>query len=108
MLIMLVVTDANHVGGYECIANDIKCVRPALECLEGGRDILRSLGLETAKSEIRRAGHCLHLTHSSSRRLPPTSVCRSDRPVMLPPGRRDCRDPPSRLFAYTVEWCEVI
>jgi hypothetical protein len=34
--------DANPVSGYERVVADIKCLRAALERLEGGRDILRA------------------------------------------------------------------
>ena len=48
--------DSNPVGGYERIANDIKCVRAALERLEGGRDILGSPDFECERLRGRACG----------------------------------------------------
>ena len=42
--------DANAVGGYERVGHDIKCIRAALERVEGGRDILRSPDFDAATS----------------------------------------------------------
>src|SRR5262249_59894939 len=48
--------DANPVAGYERVGRDIKCIRAALERLEGGRDILRSPDFECDDIEAKRAG----------------------------------------------------
>ena len=48
---------------YERVATDIKCIRAALERLEGGRDILRSPNFECRDFEAERAGRCLNLAH---------------------------------------------
>ena len=42
---------------------DIKCLRAALERLEGRRDILRSPDFERDDLEAERAGRCLDLAH---------------------------------------------
>ena len=55
MRIRLVVTSGS--------ATDIKCLRAALERLEGGRDILRSPDFECGDFEAERAGRCLNLAH---------------------------------------------
>ena len=34
--------DADAMGMHERVDTDIKCVRAALECLEGGRDVFAS------------------------------------------------------------------
>ena len=47
----------------ERVDSDIKCVRAALERLEGGRDILRSPDFEWDDFEAERAGRCLNLAH---------------------------------------------
>jgi hypothetical protein len=39
--------DANPVGVYERVGDDIKSIRTALERLEGGRDILGAPDLRT-------------------------------------------------------------
>ena len=43
--------------------HDIKCIRAALERLEGGRDILGSPDFECGDLEAERAGRCLNLAH---------------------------------------------
>ena len=48
---------------HERVGNDIKCLRAALERLEGGRDILRSPDFECGDIEAKRAGRCLNLAH---------------------------------------------
>ena len=55
--------DARAVGGNERIDHNIKCVRLALERLEGGRDILRSPDFECGDFEAERAGRGLDLAH---------------------------------------------
>ena len=48
---------------YERVGHDIKCIRAALERVEGGRDILRSPDFECGDLEAERAGRCLNLAH---------------------------------------------
>ena len=55
--------DARAVGGSECIAHDVKCVRLGLERLEGGSDILRSPDFEWRDFEAERASRSLNLAH---------------------------------------------
>ena len=103
--------DANPVRVCECVATDIKRVRPALERVDRGRDILGSPDFRCDDIEAELAGRCRNLAHllngagktdigqdrksadtretsrNSSRRLPARSVDWTDRPVTLPPGR---------------------
>src|SRR5215475_12871612 len=53
--------DANPVGRREGVGTNIKCVRAALERLEGTRDILRFPDFEWEDFETERAGHRLNL-----------------------------------------------
>jgi len=46
--------DASSIGKREQVLTDIKCFRAALDCLEGGRDILRSADFEYPRSEAER------------------------------------------------------
>ena len=47
----------------ERVGTDVKCLRAALERLEGGRDILRSPDFERGDLEAERAGRRLNLAH---------------------------------------------
>src|SRR3954470_14609211 len=55
--------DANQVGKYEWVGTDIKCVRLALEGVEGGRDVLRSPYFRCHDLKTERAGLCMNLLH---------------------------------------------
>ena len=55
--------DANPVGAYERVGDDIKCIRATLERFEGGRDILRSPDFDCGDFEAERAASCLNLAH---------------------------------------------
>jgi hypothetical protein len=55
--------DSDPVGHYEGIANNIECLRAALERLEGGRDVLRSPDFEGGDIEAKRARRRLNLVH---------------------------------------------
>ena len=48
---------------HERVANDIECVRAALERVEGGRDILRAPDFDACDLEAERAGRRLDLAH---------------------------------------------
>src|SRR6516225_10381249 len=93
------------------MADDIKCFPAALEYLERGRNILGPPNFKFGRFKAKRAGcspSVTHLNHrggvsdighdrqpaktgkdlrKSSTRLPASSTCWTDRPVMLPPGR---------------------
>src|SRR5262245_8701365 len=51
--------DANPVSVKECVGTNIKRFRTALESLEAGRDILRSLDFERGNFETERLSHRL-------------------------------------------------
>ena len=55
--------DANAVGVHERVDTDIKCIRAALERVEGGRDVLRSPDFGCGDLKAERAGRCLSLAH---------------------------------------------
>ncbi len=98
-------------GECQGVTTEIKCVRPALDCLEGRREVPRppDFDLAVSRPSVRTAASASRISimaleevplammanrrrpgttsRKSSRRLPATSVCWSDEPVMLPPGR---------------------
>ncbi len=53
--------DPNPIGVHEPVGTNIKCLRTALERLEGGRDILCSPNFECIEFETERAGRRLSL-----------------------------------------------
>ncbi len=55
--------DAGLVSGDERIGSDIKRLRAARECLEGGRNIRGSTDLHCRNVEATPAGRCLNLSH---------------------------------------------
>ena len=55
--------DTNPVGVYERVGTDIKCIRTALERVEGGRDILNSPDFRYGDLKAQRAGRCLNLAY---------------------------------------------
>ena len=107
---------SDPIGEHDGIGRHIKCVRAGLERLDGRRDILDALDFEQDDIEAKRSSRCRNLAHlddgtrsadirhdrqttetgttsrKSSRRLPAVSVCWSDSPVTLPPGRAKLDD----------------
>src|SRR5262245_29492101 len=55
--------DSDPVGDYERVANNIECLRAALERLEGGCDILGSPDFEGGDIEAERARSRLNPAH---------------------------------------------
>ena len=55
--------DSYPIAGHERIANEKQRLRPALECFEGGRDLVGLPDLESSNFEPECAGGRLNLFH---------------------------------------------
>ena len=55
--------DAHPIGDYKRVAHDVKCVQPALEAVEGRRDIFHSPNFQCDGLKAEPAGCCFSLAH---------------------------------------------